>query len=366
MYSFEDIAGQQHIVRHMQDALQTGAVSHAYILCGERGSGKQNLAMAFAAALLCTDPQEKDGMIQPCGRCHSCLQAASGSHPDLLVFRHQKKNDSDKRSALGADDARRLRSDVQIKPYYSSRKIYIVPEADRMTPQAQNVLLKTLEEPPAYAVILLLAEGTEKFLPTVLSRCILMRLRPVPEKELVSYLTDKCGADPASAGMAARLSGGNPGRASQILGDEESGIFIKEAEDFLSGLDRAGAYEIAQFAEKVCADEDKGKDRKKADREEEGAQEEASMQDRAGEFYEIVQNWYRDLLVAKSSEDPDSLIFMDKVQYIKDAAERLSYEKLMRMQDAITLAGRRMDAGAGRALVLQMLLLGLRDCLGRD
>ncbi len=366
MDSFEDIAGQQHIVGHMQDALRTGSVSHAYILCGDRGSGRHGLAMAFASALLCTDPQDSGGMIRACGRCHSCLQAASGSHPDLLVFRHQKKNDSDKRTALGVDDARRLRGDVQIKPYYSSRKIYIVPEADGMTPQAQNALLKTLEEPPAYAVVLLLAEGTEKFLPTVLSRCILMRLRPVPEKELVSYLTDKRGADPQAARMAARLSGGNPGRALQILDDEGTGTFIKEAEEFLLRLGRTDSYEIAQFADAAAEDENKGGGRKDAQEEAGSPEGDRAPRSRADDFYEIVQNWYRDILVAKSSEDPDSLIFMDEVQYIKDAAERLTYEKLMRMQNAITLAGRRMDAGSSRALVLQVLLLELRECLVQE
>ena len=155
MLSFQDIVGHEQIKEHFQNAIENHKVSHAYILTGEAGMGRKSLANAFALALLC----EKGGK-EPCMQCHACKQVLSDNHPDLIHVTHEKPN------SIGVDDIREQINDtIMVRPYSSYYKIYIVDEAEKMTQQAQNALLKTIEEPPSYAIILLLTTNQEAFLP---------------------------------------------------------------------------------------------------------------------------------------------------------------------------------------------------------
>ena len=149
MGSFKDVVGHKDILKYISSAVENNRVSHAYILNGERGSGKRMLANLFAMTLLC-----ESGNSEPCGKCHSCRQAESGNHPDIIRVTHEKPN------SISVDDIRtQVNNTVDIKPYQGPYKVYIIPQADLMTPQAQNAILKTIEEPPAYAVFLLLTEN---------------------------------------------------------------------------------------------------------------------------------------------------------------------------------------------------------------
>ena len=161
MSGFQDIVGHKQNIEHLKNAEKMNKVSHAYIFSGEKGSGKKLLANTFAELLQCESEGEK-----PCGKCRSCRQAESGNHPDIIRITHEKPN------TISVDDIReQLVGDVQIKPYQSKYKIYIVPDAEKMNVQAQNALLKTIEEPPAYAVIL--------FLTTNASDMVVLLVRPL-------------------------------------------------------------------------------------------------------------------------------------------------------------------------------------------
>ena len=153
MATFRDVVGQDQIKSHLKTAIKMKKVSHAYIISGERASGKEFISGIFAQALQC----EKGGE-EPCGECHSCKQAMSKSHPDIKYITHEKP------ASIGVDDIReQISEDVAIKPYSGPYKIYIVSEAEKMTVQAQNAILKTLEEPPAYVVIMLLTTNSGSF-----------------------------------------------------------------------------------------------------------------------------------------------------------------------------------------------------------
>lgn len=172
MGSFKDVVGHKDIIQYLHNAISEDRVSHAYILNGERGSGKKLLARLFAMTLLC----EEHGP-EPCNHCHSCKQAESGNHPDIITVTHDKPN------TISVDDIRvQVNNTIDVKPYQGPYKIYIIPEADKMTVQAQNALLKTIEEPPKYAVILLLTENAELLLPTINSRCVMLKLRYIKDK----------------------------------------------------------------------------------------------------------------------------------------------------------------------------------------
>lgn len=171
MGSFKDVVGHRDVIQYLQNAVAENRVSQAYIVNGERGTGKKMLAKLFAMALLC----EEHGP-EPCNKCHSCVQAESNNHPDIIWVTHEKPG------SIGVDDVRtQINNTVAIKPYQGPYKVYIIPEADIMTVQAQNALLKTIEEPPQYAVFILLTENADVLLPTINSRCVMLKLRYIKD-----------------------------------------------------------------------------------------------------------------------------------------------------------------------------------------
>lgn len=160
-----------NIKEHFIHAIQRNKISHAYILNGEPGAGKLEMAKWFAKTVQC----EQKSM-EPCGRCQSCLQADGNNHPDILYVEPEKT------TSIGVDDIRdQINNAMAIKPYSSTYKVFIVDGSQKMTIQAQNALLKTLEEPPAYGIILLLTTNADIFLPTIRSRCVILNFEPVEE-----------------------------------------------------------------------------------------------------------------------------------------------------------------------------------------
>ena len=144
MVSFNNIIGHEEIIRHLQNAMKTGKVSHSYIFTGRPGSGKKLLATTYAMTLQC-----EAGGTEPCQKCDSCKKALGKNHPDIIMVNHEKPG------TISIDEIReQVIHDVAIKPYSSPHKVYIIPDAEMMTVQAQNALLKTIEEPPQYAVFL--------------------------------------------------------------------------------------------------------------------------------------------------------------------------------------------------------------------
>ena len=211
MAGFQDIIGQEQICEHLQTALKLQKVSHAYIINGERNSGKKFIARIFAMALQCTGEGEK-----PCQVCRSCRQALSENHPDIIRITHEKPN------SIGVEDIRtQVNNDMGIKPYQGPYKVYLMEEAEKMTVQAQNALLKTIEEPPSYAVIILITTNQEAFLPTILSRCVQMKLKPLKDFTIKSYLTQNLHIAEKDADICAAFARGNLGKAIHLASSDE-------------------------------------------------------------------------------------------------------------------------------------------------
>ena len=201
-FYFHDICGNESLISHLQTALRLKSISHAYILNGEDGSGKRLIATAFTAALECSL-----GGDEPCGHCSSCMQMISGNHPDVSFITHEK-------SVISVDDIReQLNQLVLIKPYSSAYKVFIIDEAEKMNDQAQNALLKTLEEPPEYAVIFLLTNNENSLLETIRSRCVKLDTRPLPKEQIRAYLMEHLSLPDYQADLAATFSCGNLGEA---------------------------------------------------------------------------------------------------------------------------------------------------------
>ncbi len=210
MFTFRDIIGHKTIKEHLQQGIRNRQVSHAYIFEGDDGVGKLMTAKTFAAALQC-----KEGGDEPCGHCISCLQMLSGNQPDVAYITHEK-------AKIGVDDIREgLCTPITIKPYAGPYRIFIVDEAEKMNEQAQNALLKTLEEPPEYGIIILLTNNRDAFLQTILSRAVTLAFLPVADSELVPYLMREAQIPDYRARLAAAFAGGSPGKALACADSEE-------------------------------------------------------------------------------------------------------------------------------------------------
>ncbi len=205
-----------------------------------------------------------------------------------------------------------------------------------MTPAAQNALLKTLEEPPSYAVLLLLADGTTNFLPTVMSRAVTLPLRPVPEDAVENCLRERFGAEEERARLCARFSGGSIGRAALLLENDNFAKLREKTISFLRRITEKDAAEIAAFARDTAAQEE------------------------TRDLIDFVLTWNRDLLVCRSTLSTENLIFTDEVQYIKEAAQKASWSGLQAASEAVFRARRRLFSNVNAELTLQMMLLELR------
>lgn len=328
MAVFADIIGQEQIKEHLQNALSTGKVSHAYIISGERNSGKEFIAKIFAAALQC----EKQGT-DPCGECHSCKQAGSGNHPDIIHVTHEKPG------TIGVEDIRRqINQDVSIKPYSSPRKVYIINEGEGMTPQAQNALLKTLEEPPEYAVILILTTNVDALLPTVLSRCVVMHMKPVQDAKVKKFLMEELQIPDYKANICVAFARGNIGKAKLLASSEEFEKVKEEAITLVKYINDMEITEIVKAITKI-----------------------SEYKLEINDYLDILSVWYRDVLLFKATKDANSMVFRDELQYIRKTADRSTYEGIERIVNALQQAKRRLDANVNFDLTMELLLLTIQE-----
>ena len=328
MLIFKDILVHEQIKEHFQNAAAIGKVSHAYILSGEAGMGKKTLANAFAMTLLC----EEEGK-EPCMHCHACKQVLSGNHPDLIYVTHEKP------VSMGVDDIREQINDtIMVRPYSSQYKIYIVDEAQKMTVQAQNALLKTIEEPPAYAVIMLLTTNPDAFLQTILSRCVQLKLKPLKDSVVKGYLEDKLQVKDVQAEIYSAFARGNLGKAIHLAQSED---FKMMYEEILRLLKEIKDMDISQLLDVIRKLKDDNTDIK--------------------ECLDFMQMWYRDILMYKTTKDLNLLIFKDEFSAVKKAASLSSYEGLERILEAIDKARVRLDANVNMELVMELLLLTMKE-----
>lgn len=328
MRGFNEIIGHEQIIEHLQNAITMDKVSHAYILNGPDKSGKKMLAEAFAAALQC----EKGGN-EPCLECHSCKQAASRNQPDIIYVRHEKPN------TISVDDIRsQLNNDIGVKPYSSKHKIYIIDEAEKMNQQAQNALLKTIEEPPAYAVILLLTTNASTFLPTILSRCVTLNIKVVPDEKIKKYLMSDYQIPDYQAEVCVAFAQGNVGKAIQLASSDDFNEMKSSALQLIKRLKEIDLYEMTAAVKQI-----------------------SEYKLEINDYFDLMMVWYRDVLYFKATSDVNGLIFKDEVYDIKRQAEKSSYSGVEMIIEALQKAKLRLNANVNFDLVIELLLLTIKE-----
>ena len=328
MGSFKDVVGHKDILKYISSAVENNRVSHAYILNGERGSGKKMLANLFAMTLLC-----ETGDNEPCGKCHSCKQAESGNHPDIIRVTHEKPN------SISVDDIRtQVNNTVDIKPYQGPYKVYIIPQADMMTPQAQNAILKTIEEPPSYAVFLLLTENAETLLPTINSRCVMLKLRNIKDTLIKKYLMENLEIPDYKADMCTAFAQGNMGRAIMLANSDHFNEIREEAVQLLKHISEMELNEIVAAVKNISV-----------------------YKLEITDYLDIIMIWYRDVLLYKATKEIDKVVFKDQLQSIKEQARKSSYEGIELILESLEKAKARLKANVNFDLVMELLFLTIKE-----
>ena len=325
MYTFEEIRGNTPLVEQLRRSAASGRSSHAYLFLGGAGAGKRLIANTFAKALQC------EGEKRPCDSCKSCHAFNHGNHPDVIYFQPLKNG-----KTYTIEDVReQLLETVDLKPFQYEKKIYIIEKADTLNIQSQNALLKTLEEPPAHAVFLLLAERAEAFLPTILSRVVVMKIRPLSAETIADYLMQS-GHLAEESHILSAYAQGRIGQALELVEDEG---FREMRQDILGKLEalpsmsEGDAYLLAKDLEGYKNDL---------------------------RFLDIMELWYRDLLTAKSLREEGYLIQRDK----KDAIFRAAKEPaalLAKKAAAVRTARMRLAQNANFRLTMEVMLMDLKE-----
>jgi DNA polymerase-3 subunit delta' len=299
-----EVVGQPLAVRLLQRAVRTGKVSHAYLFAGPSGVGKRTVARLLAQAMLCQDPSPTGA---PCEQCSACRRSTAEppTHPDL----HTVEPDG---RFIKTEQMKELQSALWAKPHEGQRAVAIIDGADKLNPEAGNRLLKLLEEPPAYVILILLAENLSGVLPTILSRCQVLNFAPLPLDQMVQPLGRLTGKSPAESRLIAALSGGSMGRALQLAQDEA--VAARRSETYqlllkLPDLDDLGLVSQAEALEKDKAD----------------------LED----WLEMMTVWLRDALLLAQMGTAALVLNADRHADVAELARRWGSEQLLRMLTAL-------------------------------
>ena len=327
MFSFSEIVGHEQIKEHMQAAIRDKKPFHAYLFQGEEGIGKEALARTFAAGLQC----QSESTDKPCKECVSCRQMESGNQPDVIWVTREK-------ASLGVDEIReQLCNTMDIKPFSSPYKIYLVPEAEKMTEAAQNALLKTIEEPPEYGIVILMTSNISALLPTIQSRCLTMEFRPLSTAVVESYVKEHCQVPDYQARASAAFAQGNLGKAMRYAKSED---FIERKDHIISLLRHV---EQMDLSEMLAVIKDLG-----------------TRKDEVRDYIDLMVLWYRDVLLFKATKDINQLLFQDEASYISREASHRSYEKIEEILQAFEKAKVRLRANVNFDITMELMLLALK------
>lgn len=237
----QQLLGNRRLLAQLRAAATENRIAHAYLLCGGEGSGKKTLAGIMSHLFLCPTGG--------CGSCAVCDKIQKGVHPDVITLTGATKS-----GAYTVDQIRRLRREALTYPNEGKKKVYILQQAEKLTPNAQDAFLKILEEPPEFVVFILLCSDESKLLSTIHSRVIRLAMEIPEREESAKWLLEQSGEDPALIRTALSISGGNPGQALALLSDGQLQMRMEQCQRFCSLLTDAPVYDLAAFCHQLAAD----------------------------------------------------------------------------------------------------------------
>ena len=321
-----NLIGNEWAVDMLKKHVTNGTTRHAYLFAGPPGLGRRTLALRFAQALNCQSPVEA-GI--PCGQCRDCKQIAAMQHADLAIVQSESEG-----SVLKVDQIREARRTLVLKPYQAQYRVALFLRFQEANANAANALLKTLEEAPSYAVLILTADSPEQLLPTIVSRCEVIRLRPLRVEEVQSELETR-GLETGKAKLIAHLSGGRFGYALRLLEDESLLERREERLNDLQSLISATRVEKFAYADKLARDKE-------------------SMR----QAILIWLSYWRDVLL-RTAQAETPLTNVDRNVEIEDLAQRLDLSMTRRVVTGLEDVLDKIKRNVNSRLLAEVLLLDL-------
>jgi len=326
MNSNWNLVGHEWAVDMLKKHVVNGTTRHAYLFAGPPGLGRRTLALRFAQALNCQTPLDA-GI--PCGECRDCKQIEAMQHADLTVVQADSEG-----GTLKVDQIRETRRTITFKPYQSKYRVAIFLRFQEANDNAANALLKTLEEAPSYAVLILTADNPEQLLPTIVSRCEILRLRPLKIEEVKHDLENR-GIERDRANLIAHISGGRPGYARQLI---ESESLLEKREERLNDMQSliaASRVEKFAYADKLARDKD-------------------SMR----QAILIWLSYWRDVML-RTVQAKTPLVNVDRNVEIEDLAGRLDLSAARGVVSGLEDALEKMERNVNSRLLAEVMLLDL-------
>ena len=322
---FTKIIGHEKVIDNLKNAIDNDQLSHSYLFEGEESIGKRKVALSFAKALLC-----KEGGLEPCNRCNSCLKFESGNHPDFQLIEPEK-------DIIKKEKIDEMIKSINIAPLESKRKIIIIDDSHKMRMEGQNGLLKTLEEPPFYINIILITPNANNLIPTILSRCQIIKFYPVDSKKIEELLVSKYNKTSLEAKFIAHFTKGSVGRS----------IFLSQSEDFFEkrdetlgiiyGIINGDSLKIFNSIDFFTKNKDYYE-----------------------EILDIILYWFRDLIIYKEIGESELIINTDKFSLLSKQSF-LSIDRIDGIMESIMETKKNIERNINYQLAIETMLLSMQE-----
>ena len=308
---FEKIRGQRFAKKYLSNSIKSNMISHAYMFEGPSGVGKNTMARDLAAILL-----EMENLF---------------NSPDYIEI----KPDG---NSIKIAQIRKLQSDILVKPY-KSYKIYVIDEAQKMTVEAQNALLKTLEEPPKYAIIILITNNKESLLDTIKSRCEIIKFTPIPLVEVADYLT-QTGVDKNRASLLANFSRGSMQKAIELSESEDFHIMRDEVQKYVEIFLTGSMLDIMDIQSSI-----------------------EKYKDNITNVLDLLVNYFRDIMMVKENVDSSMIINLDRLVFIKNMSTKITYSQLSKIIDIIEETKNKLRSNCNFNISIQVMTLNIYEVI---
>ena len=331
MIDFQKIVGHEKPITILKNRIKYNKVGQAYLFAGKDGIGKKLVAIAFSKTINCKKISTEQN---PCNQCSTCLTIEKGTNPDVDII-------SPVDSVIKIEKIRELKSNIFYQPLENKKKIYIINEADRMTVEASNSLLKILEEPPQYAILILITAFPDAILPTILSRCSKLSFKPLSNEQQLEILLrqENLNLDRKQLEETIKLSFGSPGSTLQIIEDEKKmtlqKIYIKQ----MAELRPENTIDCLFTPEQYFP----------------------GINDNFLYFVELMIFWFRDILFLKMDMDTSQLIFQSEIKVVNRYAQYYSENKLINILEYLANIPEELKKHINQNTLLENIFIRLGD-----
>lgn len=308
---FEKIRGQRFAKKYLINSIKSNMISHAYMFEGPSGVGKNTMARELATTLL-----EMENLF---------------NSPDYIEITPDG-------NSIKIAQIRKLQSDILVKPY-KSYKIYVIDEAQKMTVEAQNALLKTLEEPPKYAIIILITNNKESLLDTIKSRCEIIKFTPIPLVEVADYLT-QTGVDKNRASLLANFSRGSMQKAIELSESEDFHIMRDEVQKYVETFLTGSMLDIMDIQSSI-----------------------EKYKDNITNVLDLLVNYFRDIMMVKENVDSSMIINLDRLVFIKNMSTKITYSQLSKIIDIIEETKNKLRSNCNFNISIQVMTLNIYEVI---